>query len=179
MKRLSIATLLVLFAFAGHAQINKGESFIGGSILSVSQSPSIFSNGFDGIFQLSPEYVYAIKDNRLLTLGASFRAQAGERPVYSIEPSYEWLFPINEKLFWQVGVFGRMQFSNGGDSNLDQVYLGVSLPGLGYRLHDRIVLNLYTGSLSYEFKNEFFQLSGRMSGLSFGALVRLGKKREE
>jgi len=178
MKRLSIAALFVFVAFAGQAQINKGESFISGSISGTSANTTIFSEGFNGTFQLSGGYNYAIKDNRLLGLSASFGAIEGQRNIYSITPSYRILFPINDKLFWQIGAFGSLLFQSGGESNINQFSVGISLPGLGYRLHDRIILNLSAGSLSYGFDYQILNLSWGTSSLSLGALLRLGKKAE-
>ncbi|WP_152001152.1 MULTISPECIES: hypothetical protein [unclassified Imperialibacter] len=171
MKRLSIATLFVLFAFAGHAQINKGESFIDGSLSSLLVHQA-------HVFQVGAGYSYAVKNNRLLGVGVGYNDISGNATSFNFGPNFAWNFSLGEKLFWGVGAFSTISFTGGNDAYVNDVLIGVSLPSLGYRIHDRIILKLHTGSLSYGFKSEALQLSGSLSGLGIGGQLRLGKKPE-
>ncbi|WP_339810596.1 hypothetical protein [uncultured Imperialibacter sp.] len=169
MKRLSIATLFLLFAFAGHAQINKGESFINGSLNSVLVHKA-------HVFQVGAGYSYAVKNNRLLGLGVGYNDISGNATSFNFGTNFAWNFSLGEKLFWGVGAFSTISFTGGNDAYVNDVLIGFSLPSLGYRMHDRIILSLRTGNLSYGFKSEALQLSGSLSGLGIGGMIRLGKK---
>ncbi len=161
MKKLSTIILLLIVCYGAKAQVTSGEKFLGGG-LSISSS-----NGTTAVTIL-PEFRYAHADNRLLG-GRAGVSSSGSVTLIHLGPNYTWLFPIEGNFFWSLTGFVDFTF---GDIN--DVRLG-GFPGLGYRIHDKWMINLTNSGISYSTNAELFSLNASLSGFSVGAFYRIGK----
>ena len=161
MKKIYSLVFVLMACYSAHAQIDSGEKFIGGTFSVVS------ANGTSSTM-VTPEFKYAHADNRLVGVTAGIVA-GGANTAFVIGPNYTWAFPIQDNLFWLLSGYGNVTFGDYSDFTLG-VY-----PGLGYRIHDRIIVALTNNGLSYSTNSELFIFNAGLSALGIRAYLRIGK----
>jgi hypothetical protein len=161
MKKLIFLIAFVLVAYASQAQIAKGEKFLGGSLTAVS------SAGFDQV-NIIPEFKYALSDKGMIGVSAGV-SSVQNNTSFVIGPNYTWIFNIEGNLFWLLTGYGQFTFGDRDDFSIG------AFPGLGYRIHDRILLGLTNGGVYYSTELEGVALNAGLNGLALRAYIRLGK----
>lgn len=161
MKKLSTLILVLIVCYGAKAQIGAGEKFLGGSV-------SFFgSNGANNVIIL-PDFKYAHAENRLVGVTAGL-ISADPNTSFVIGPNYTWVFPIKDNLFWLLSGYGNITFGDASDFTFG------AFPGLGYRVHERILVALTSSGFSYSTSAEAFGLGANLSGLGVRAYLRIGK----
>lgn len=186
---------LILFPFFLTAQPFQGQKFIGGSV-----QFSAVSNKEEGIrassFSISPSIGGMLSDRFAigLSFGYGYRQTAGgsvsvidpltgfftrvttktHRTNLSVKPYVFWVFPISEKLsfnlFTSIGAgVSKTQFDEAPSNDEESYYLTANAsPALYYFIHDHFALTGAFGGLS--FHRTFDDETGDVNSLSFSLL---------
>lgn len=169
MKHLLLVCLMGMLSFSAIGQIEKGKSFVTGSI-----RVSAYETNYDGTgtdskvtdYSINARYGYMIGDTWAIGLGPSFMGYNRKDPNGYSSRSSElggYIFarkfvPIIEKLYLHGDITlsataGRYQSETNGVKSPEQTGLGFGLgfnPGATYLISDRIALTAGFGNIGYE-----------------------------
>jgi hypothetical protein len=198
---LSIAVILFL-SFTTHAQIEKNDWLLGGTVGFTSSSSSYNNTSYTGNStsnaSISPHIAYALGKNSTIgfNLGYNYSDNAGNNKTSSFLSNifYKKYFPCKEKFGIYLQLYGGISLVKSSYLVLDSAgsltrnnsttreYDAGITPGIYYQVSKRILLTADCGGLSYIYDDSGSGYSATywsfnfLSNFTFGVDFILGKK---
>ncbi|HEY4148843.1 MAG TPA: outer membrane beta-barrel protein [Chitinophagaceae bacterium] len=174
-KKLLLAIAMVVFGLASHAQVEKGNCLLGGTLgisTSNSNNAGIIGSGSNSNF--TPEFGLAVAKNSILGIRTDIyvstsKDDAGDKYTngdYSVGAFWKKFLPVNEKAGWFIDLGAGYTYEKNTytytvpntvnqDSHGSGAYLTFS-PGVFYKPTKKILLDAEVGGLTYNYSKNIF-----------------------